>query len=61
MILWLFTPLMPGGNKRSHTFKQIYSFSLQLKEKNLSLSLYDLLSPPGLTGLKENAYKNVFS
>ena len=26
LFLGLFTPLMPGGNKRSFTFKQIYSF-----------------------------------
>ena len=26
MIFWLFTPLMPGGNKRSRTFKQIGRF-----------------------------------
>ena len=56
MIFWLFTPLMPGGNKRSRTFKQICSFSRQV-----SLSLYDLLSPPGMTGLKENAYNNAFA
>ena len=25
-LLWLFNPLIQGGNKRSYTFKQICSF-----------------------------------
>ena len=49
-ILWLFNPLMLGGNKSSCTFKQI-----------CSLSLCDIMSPPGLKDLKDNAYKNAFS
>ena len=54
--LSLFIHLMPGGNKRSRTFKAICSFTRQV-----SLSLYDLLSPLNMKGLKENAYSNAFS
>ena len=55
MILWLYTPLIPGGNKRSFTSKQTCSF-----EGQVCLSFYDLLSSTGMKGLKENAYKSAF-
>ena len=51
MILWLFTPLMPGGNRSLFTFKQICTLLRQV-----CLSFYDLSSPLRMEGLKENAF-----
>ena len=42
-----FTPLMPGGSKRSNILKQTYS-----QKPLFILSMYDLLLPPGMRVLK---------
>ena len=43
---------MSGGNKRSYILKQTSSLKLQV-----CLSMYDILLPPGITGLNTNVAK----